>query len=494
MRALKAILLINILVLSFCVHSNENIEILSKLPLIENLQISPNGEKIAYMQNIDGSYHIVTKSIGKVGTKPDAFTMEKAKIRNFEWGNDNRIIFIATIPYYSRGDFETFTVYRMGILDTDTNKSMWPFNKGNNAYFVGSPQVVNKLQTEPNHILVHYAGKVSKVDLTDGDKDFYFREYNFDEFHSNKKGDPLLYRVYSRKLEQRLTMFKLPDEEDYKQLKEKKDDKEDYFDEEILGFTDTDTEFYFYKRNKNKVLEIYLAKIEDNLVVSSELVSNTKNLDVDDVIYDLHSSQIIGYKYIKDYPEYHYFNKKLASVHADLKYTFPDAEVEITSYSIDKNRFIAKVSGQNNPLEYFFYDKKKAQLAKIGSGYPGLNLKEIGKVSRMDYKTSDGLMIASYLTKPEDKTEKLPLIVIPHGGPESRDDMSFYWMRHFFASEGYAVFQPNFRGSSGYGKKFAKAGYGEWGKKMQSDIDEGVKKLIHDGIIDPERLWVVGGS
>nr|WP_243846446.1 alpha/beta fold hydrolase [Rhizomicrobium palustre] len=99
------------------------------------------------------------------------------------------------------------------------------------------------------------------------------------------------------------------------------------------------------------------------------------------------------------------------------------------------------------------------------------------------------------MTVPPGKEAKnLPVVILPHGGPMARDDMSFNWEAQFLANRGYAVLQPNFRGSTGYGKAFKKAGYGQWGLKMQDDVTDGVKKLIADGIADPKRICIVGGS
>ena len=146
-------------------------------------------------------------------------------------------------------------------------------------------------------------------------------------------------------------------------------------------------------------------------------------------------------------------------------------------------------------MEYFYYDESIGNLLKIADSYPNIQKLKLGKVKHIQYKATDGLVIPAYFTTPHIvNLTKPPLIVLPHGGPETRDTLAFDWLRQFFASEGYAVFQPNYRGSSGYGKKFAESGYGEWGKKMQQDIDDGVDKLIKDGLIDKDRICVVGAS
>ena len=111
------------------------------------------------------------------------------------------------------------------------------------------------------------------------------------------------------------------------------------------------------------------------------------------------------------------------------------------------------------------------------------------------YKARDGLDIPAYLTLPPNRAPKnLPTIIYPHGGPATRDQLTFDWIAAFLASRGYAVLQPNFRGSSGYGEKFEIDGYGQWGLKMQDDVTDGVKKLIADGISDPKRICIMGAS
>src|SRR6266550_8656453 len=111
------------------------------------------------------------------------------------------------------------------------------------------------------------------------------------------------------------------------------------------------------------------------------------------------------------------------------------------------------------------------------------------------YKSSDGLEIPAYLTVPKGVAPKnLPLIALPHGGPWGRDVWGYYTFAQFFANRGYAVLQPNFRGSTGYGKKFLDAGNKQWGDKMQDDITWGVKSLVAQGTVDPKRVGILGGS
>jgi dipeptidyl aminopeptidase/acylaminoacyl peptidase len=119
----------------------------------------------------------------------------------------------------------------------------------------------------------------------------------------------------------------------------------------------------------------------------------------------------------------------------------------------------------------------------------------MGDVQPYGYAAGDGLHIPAYLTLPPGKPpHNLPLVVVPHGGPDDRDDMTFDFIRQFLANRGYAVLQPQFRGSRGFGRAFTRAGFGQWGLRVQDDISDGVRKTIADGVADPRRICIFGAS
>jgi dipeptidyl aminopeptidase/acylaminoacyl peptidase len=131
----------------------------------------------------------------------------------------------------------------------------------------------------------------------------------------------------------------------------------------------------------------------------------------------------------------------------------------------------------------------------VEEAYDSLKPSDLGDVKPYPYKARDGRDIHAYLTLPPGRDpHNLPTVIFPHGGPEARDSMDFDWWAQFMASRGYAVLQPNYRGSSGYGADFILAGDGEWAGKVQYDVQDGVKKLIAGGIADPKRICIVGAS
>ena len=151
-------------------------------------------------------------------------------------------------------------------------------------------------------------------------------------------------------------------------------------------------------------------------------------------------------------------------------------------------------TGEAGQYHLVDFDRRTADI--VADAYPAIAPEQVGAVRSIHYAASDGLDIPAYLTLPPGVSEPagLPLVVLAHGGPASRDVAGFNWWAQALASRGYAVLQANFRGSTGYGRAFLEAGYGEWGRKMQTDLSDGVRWLAAEGIIDPARVCIVGAS
>lgn len=174
---------------------------------------------------------------------------------------------------------------------------------------------------------------------------------------------------------------------------------------------------------------------------------------------------------------------------------FPGDRVSLESWSYDRRKIIVSVDSPTQGPAYAYVDIDTRAAKWLGSSYGDLEEKDIAEQRPISYRAADGLELTGYLTLPRGKTAKnLPLIVFPHGGPASRDSAGFDWWSQAMASRGYAVLQVNFRGSEGLGKKLLEAGYGEWGRKMQTDLSDGVRYLASQGLIDPRRVCIVGAS
>lgn len=180
---------------------------------------------------------------------------------------------------------------------------------------------------------------------------------------------------------------------------------------------------------------------------------------------------------------------------AALGRTFAGRTAEIVSRSADNKRIVARVSSGTQPPVYYLVDYGAKTADIVGEAYPALANITPGTQRAYAYKSRDGADLFAYLTIPPGATEKdLPLVVMPHGGPESRDDPDFDWWTQFLSSRGYAVLRPEFRGSTGFGREHVLAGRGQWGLRMQDDITDAVKAVIADGIADRKRVCIVGAS
>ncbi|MGA7675602.1 MAG: S9 family peptidase [Rhizomicrobium sp.] len=217
--------------------------------------------------------------------------------------------------------------------------------------------------------------------------------------------------------------------------------------------------------------------------------------DIDEPLFDPWSGRVIGVSFIADWEEYRYFDPKMEALQKGLEAAFPGTSVHAVAWDTAQDKLVVAVDGPREPRAYYLLDRTTHHASGLSRTYPNLSDADVGEVKTYPYKARDGLDIPAYLTLPPGKPAKnLPTVIMPHGGPMERDQIAFDWMAQFLANRGYAVLQPNFRGSAGYGEKFMEAGFGEWGRKMQDDVTDGVQKLIADGIADPKRICIVGAS
>jgi dipeptidyl aminopeptidase/acylaminoacyl peptidase len=207
------------------------------------------------------------------------------------------------------------------------------------------------------------------------------------------------------------------------------------------------------------------------------------------------ANHVIGTVTDDGYKQYHFDEPRLAGAWSTIASVFSGRQLTLSSHTPDYSKIVVYVEGTGEPGGYYLLDLTAKKLSKIGSSYPALTGADVAEVRAIKYAAADGLQIEGYLTLPNGRPAKnLALIVLPHGGPEARDEAGFDWWAQALASRGYAVLQPNFRGSTGRGESFIRASDGEWGGKMQTDLSDGVRFLAKQGIIDPKRVCIDGGS
>ncbi|MGD1048208.1 MAG: S9 family peptidase, partial [Candidatus Krumholzibacteriaceae bacterium] len=178
-----------------------------------------------------------------------------------------------------------------------------------------------------------------------------------------------------------------------------------------------------------------------------------------------------------------------------LQKQLPDGDIYLGSATSDEHLWTVSVTSDVDPGATYLYDRGTGKATLLYRPYPDLPLKYLASMKPIVYTSRDGLEIHGYLTVPRGvKDKNLPLLVMPHGGPWARDEWGYDPYAQFFANRGYAMLQMNFRGSTGYGKKFLNAGNKQWGDAMQNDITDGVRYLVKKGIADPKQVAIFGGS
>lgn len=263
-------------------------------------------------------------------------------------------------------------------------------------------------------------------------------------------------------------------------------------DADIDGLTEDGKALVREKLNDKGYMALFRRDLQTG--EESELYS-APGYDVAYPLRDEWSGRVIGAAYTADKTEFFYFDPAREALQRGLEQALPGQSVGIVSSDASANTLIIKLDGTAMAPVFLVLDRATHNMRPIARPYPALTEVALPEIKTYNYAARDGLKIPAYLTLPQNKPAKnLPLVVMPHGGPDARDQLGFDWWAQFLANRGYAVLQPNYRGSWGYGRKFTEAGLRQWGLKMQDDISDGVKKAIADGIADPKRVCIVGAS
>lgn len=220
-----------------------------------------------------------------------------------------------------------------------------------------------------------------------------------------------------------------------------------------------------------------------------------EDADVETILKDVNRIAY-GVVYSGLTPSYEFFDAKLTERMRMIQAQFPGNSVWLSDASPDLRHLVIRVEGISTSGEYYLFSEGGENLL-LGSIRPDIGPEQVNPVVAYEFQARDGATIPSLLTVPRAHAgdpRRLPAVMLPHGGPESHDWLRFDWLAQALASEGYAVVQPQFRGSSGFGLEHLLAGRGEWGKKSQQDITDALKNLVDDGVVDPERVCIVGAS
>jgi dipeptidyl aminopeptidase/acylaminoacyl peptidase len=258
---------------------------------------------------------------------------------------------------------------------------------------------------------------------------------------------------------------------------------------------DADSDSAYVLKKLNGRLALYRVKLDGSM--ATELVYKNDKVDVDDVVRIGRGGRVIGVTFAEEKRSVIYFDKEYAALATAIGKALPNLPlIDFIGASTDDNKLLIVAGSDSDPGRYYVFDKTKPALNEILLARPALEQVRLASVKPITYTASDGTAIPAYLTLPPGKEDArgLPAVVLPHGGPSARDVWGFDWIAQFLAHEGYAVLQPNYRGSTGFGDAWLQTnGFKSW-KTSIGDVTAAGHWLVDQGIADPKRLAIVGWS
>jgi|ETNmetMinimDraft_28_1059901.scaffolds.fasta_scaffold05562_2 dipeptidyl aminopeptidase/acylaminoacyl peptidase len=481
-------------------------EVFGSPPLIGNVKISPNGEKIAMYATLNnGDSAILIRDLTKnEPLKPIASSDNKSlKLLSFNWFDDEIILasaWLAQDLYNTKADYtrllrvnvdgsgfeplfkkrhfkdlplrwEEFNQTRIIDWLPDDDENILVMLRMSNAR---SPDVI-KLNVKKNSIKTVKKG-VAGVGSWMTDEDGRVRIGN--TYDRNRSAGSIIFQ------EEGSTKWRTV--WDYSSF------GEDTIS--VLGFGEAPNKVW-YEAYKDGRIAVFSADISKQNI-EPELVYSHPKRDVETYLrYRKDKKDPIGIGFRDENFHHVTWDKEQAEFEESIYAKFSDKEVYFGGTSDDRNRYIIFVENSSTAGSFYLGDKKLGTLDLVAHAYPALANKVLPAKKALFYKARDGLEIEAFLTLPEGKDKNLPTIIFPHGGPIAADgEKGFDYWTSFFANRGYAVVQMNFRGSTGYGFDFMKAGLGQWGGQMQEDVEDATYWAIKEGIADPDRICIVGGS
>lgn len=452
---------------------------------IQLVRISPDGEKLAYLAPKEGVMNIWVSNIDKRNTK--LLTHEKnSKIRYLGWAHDSKnIIYIKD----HQGD-ENWKIY---ILDIESGREKLLYGKkGVQALVLHSsyktPEFMIIGVNERNksyhdlYLLNIHTGHKKRILRNNEYTDFLFDDDNSIVLLKREGVEGI---TYYRNMGSDKVPFISVDHEDDDFTKFLTLDESGEWIYMIESLTGDKANFARVSLETREILPLLMG---DKADISGALIDPVTKIP------QAVSTEYLKKRYIPIAPE---FKKILADIQEKT-----GKNIHMVSVSKDLNRWIVAVSESDAPVAYYFYDSDKKDLHFLYFGQDELKSFTLSKTHSVEITSRDGFLLPSYFTSPLSARPNckgipehpVPMVVYVHGGPYSRSSFGYNPVHQWLSNRGYAVLDVNFRGSTGFGKKFLNAGNGEWGRKMHEDILDAIDWAIQKGIADPERIAILGGS
>jgi dipeptidyl aminopeptidase/acylaminoacyl peptidase len=470
-------------------------ELLFDSPEIARGQLSPDGKFISFIKPYKGTQNIWIKKLGEDFTAAKPITADTIRpIRGYFWSRDGKYILYSQ----DKGGDENFNIYAVNPQEPPTQGSDIPLNrdltnlKGVRVYIYSVPK------TDPDAI---YIG------LNDRDKawhDLYKMKISTGErtlIRQNSATDRITGWVFDWNDQLRLASRANTDgSNDILRVDAKELFKiytTSVFEEAYPIAFNKDNKQFYMTTNKGDNVDLSQLILFDPESLKEEIIESDplKRVDIGNVFISEVSKEIINTSYEDERDRIYWKDKSYEADYNLIKKQLPNTDISFASSTTDENYWLLSASADVDPGTTYLFDRTSKKLTFQYRPRPNIPVKDLAEMKPIRYKSSDGLEIPAFLTLPKGlEPRNLPVIVFPHGGPWARDGWGYNSYAQFLANRGYAVLSPNFRSSTGYGKKFLNAGNKQWGEKMQDDLTWGVRYLIREGIADSTKIGIMGGS
>ena len=449
-------------------------------PEIAGFSISPDGKKLAFAKPWERRMNVYVRDLA-TGEEKRLTSATERDVAGYFWKGSDRIVYAQ-----DKGGDENYHVYLIGI-DGLSSRDLTPFD-GVRA------GVLDDLEEDPDHMLISMNRRDPEV--------FDVYRCNLDtgelvliaENPGNITGwmtdhDGRLRAAYETDGVNASLLYRAAEDAPFECLV-------------TTNFKDTFVPLMFSYDNKKLYVASNLERDKTAIFTfdpdankTEELVFEHPEVDVSSLLSSRKRKVITGVVYTTERSHYHFFDADRKELQGTLEAFFPGKNVAVRNMDDDERMVILSTYGDRTRGSVYLYDRETKHLEKLADLAPWLKEEEMAPMTPINYVSRDGLTIHGYLTLPVGVASRdLPLVIIPHGGPSARDVWGFDSEVQFLANRGAAVLQVNFRGSTGYGRAFWQAGFKQWGRAMQDDLTDGVEHFIKQGVADPNRVAIYGGS
>ena len=501
--------LVAFLAVTFCLSAHAYDDSFAKIPEIQGARISPTGEYLAVVKEEDERRVVAVFEFPKMELINVIAFPGKNEVGNFWWVNDDRILVRVDVDWGNREQDisygELYAVnadgtrgkYLFGLRGDQLGETKSRIQRVTVEY--GSASFEHARWQDPDTVLVSirewsrgfknvtysafldvYTGRITNKILAPTSNAFIISDHNGDVRFSQYLDDDQTSIIH----------FRNPETNKWEEFS-----RAAFGESQIDPISmHRDGRIYVTKSENDGPEGVYLM---DPKTQEFEEVYQHDLVDADGLMFDWEGN-VYGAASTPGYMEYHFTDEEhpSAQLRMGLMNAFPDTFPRVGSTTHDYKLSVVELQQDVRSGEFYLYNSETGQLQLLFDAIPWMNDQVLSPMEPVEITARDGVELHGYLTVPRNAKKKdLPLIIVPHGGPHGpRDYWGYQWFEGFIPLNGYAMLQVNYRGSGGYGMKFERMGYKEWGKKMQNDLTDATQWAIEQGIADPERICIWGWS